>query len=88
MGRSNSFLCFTTRNCNKVFLNSHPLISNLSPPFGFALKLFICVNYLYEKNDGSSMLSLVSPNEWGKNGPFKKFIAGVRLLADHTWMEL
>jgi len=51
MGRSNSFLCFTTRNCNKVFLNSHPLISNLSPPFGFALKLFICVNYLYEKNE-------------------------------------
>ena len=44
--------------------------------------------YLYEKNDGSSMLSLVSPKEWGKNGPFKKFIAGVRLLADHTWMEL
>jgi hypothetical protein len=44
--------------------------------------------YLYEKNDGSSMLSLVAPKEWGKNGPFKKFIAAVRLLADHTWMEL
>ena len=46
------------------------------------------VYYLYEKTDGSSMLSLVSPKEWGKNGPFKKFIAAVRLLADHTWMEL
>ena len=44
--------------------------------------------HLYEKHDGSSMLSLVSPKEWGKNGPFKKFIAAVRLLADHTWMEL
>ena len=44
--------------------------------------------HLYEKQDGSSMLSLVSPKEWGKNGPFKKFIAAVRLLADHTWMEL
>ncbi len=44
--------------------------------------------HLYEKDDGSSMLSLVSPKEWGKNGPFKKFIAAVQLLADHTWKEL
>jgi Protein of unknown function (DUF2452) len=46
------------------------------------------VYHLYEKHDGSSMLSLVSPKEWGKNGPFKRFIASVRLLADHTWAEL
>jgi hypothetical protein len=46
------------------------------------------VYYLYEKHDNSCTLSLVSPKEWGKNGPFKKFIAGVKLLADHTWMEL
>ncbi|HEY6503637.1 MAG TPA: DUF2452 domain-containing protein [Chitinophagaceae bacterium] len=44
--------------------------------------------YLYEKNDGNHMLSLVSPKEWGPSGPFKKFVAGVKLLADHTWMEL
>jgi len=44
--------------------------------------------YLYEKNDGNFMLSLVSPKEWGKNGPFKKFISAVQLLADHTWKEL
>ena len=44
--------------------------------------------YLYEKVDGSSMLSLVSPKEWGKNGPFKLFVAAVQLLADHTWKEL
>jgi hypothetical protein len=44
--------------------------------------------YLYEKKDGTSMLSLVSPKEWGANGPFKKFISAVQLLADHTWKEL
>jgi hypothetical protein len=44
--------------------------------------------YLYERKDGSHMLSLVSPKEWGPSGPFKKFIAGVKLLADHTWMEI
>ena len=44
--------------------------------------------YLYEKKDDSFILSLVSPKEWGKSGPFKKFVAGVQLLADHTWKEL
>lgn len=46
------------------------------------------VYYLYEKNDGNFMLSLVSPKEWGKNGPYKNFIVAVQLLADHTWREL
>lgn len=44
--------------------------------------------YLYEKEDHSFILSLVSPKEWGSGGPFKRFIAAVRLLADHTWSEL
>jgi hypothetical protein len=44
--------------------------------------------YLYEKKDGSPMLSLVAPKEWGPSMPFNKFIAAVKLLADHTWMEL
>jgi hypothetical protein len=44
--------------------------------------------YLYEKNDGAHTLSLVAPKEWGPSGPFKQFIAEVRLLADHTWVEL
>jgi Protein of unknown function (DUF2452) len=44
--------------------------------------------YLYEKKDGDHLLSLVSPKEWGATGPFKKFVAAVKLLADHTWMEL
>jgi len=45
--------------------------------------------YLYEKNDGSHLLSLVSPKEWGGgSGPYKRFVAAVKLLADHTWMEI
>jgi len=44
--------------------------------------------YLYEKKDDSHMLSLVSPKEWGGIGPFKRFLAAVQLLADHTWKEL
>ncbi|WP_208420063.1 DUF2452 domain-containing protein [Paraflavitalea devenefica] len=45
--------------------------------------------YLYEKNDGSHLLSLVSPREWGGGaGPYKRFVAAVKLLADHTWMEV
>lgn len=47
------------------------------------------VYYLYEKKDGEHLLSLVSPKEWGGGaGPFKKFVAAVKLLADHTWMEV
>ena len=44
--------------------------------------------YLYLKKDDTYTLSLVSPKEWGPSGPYKKFIAGVQLLADHTWREL
>jgi hypothetical protein len=44
--------------------------------------------HLYEKKDGTHMLSLVAPTEWGGAGPFKQFIASVRLLADHTWVEV
>ena len=46
------------------------------------------VYYLYEKMDGQNTLSLISPAEWGKSMPYKTFIAPVKLLADHTWMEL
>jgi hypothetical protein len=43
------------------------------------------VYHLYEKTDGKQVLSLVSPEEWGDKIPFKKYIAKVTLLADHTW---
>src|SRR5690606_28622693 len=44
--------------------------------------------YLYEKQNGEHMLSLVSPKEWGPSGPFKRFVAAVKLMADHTWTEI
>ncbi len=44
--------------------------------------------YMYERNNGNHFLSLISPTEWGNGGPFKQFISAVKLLADHTWMEV
>ncbi len=41
--------------------------------------------YLYEKADGTDVLSLVGPGEWGRKFPFNRFLATVHLLADHTW---
>lgn len=43
--------------------------------------------YLYLKGD-RRILSLVSPQEWGDPLPFEKFLAQVKLLADHTWEVL
>jgi hypothetical protein len=55
---------------------------NFSPVIGH-------VYYLYEKRDGTHVLSMISPSEWGGGaGPFSKCLAGVKLLADHTWMEI
>ncbi len=44
--------------------------------------------HLYEKKDGTHMLSMVAPQEWGGSSPFKQFVATVQLLADHTWREM
>ncbi|RYY96075.1 MAG: DUF2452 domain-containing protein [Chitinophagaceae bacterium] len=46
------------------------------------------IYYLYEKQDGNHMISLISPKEWGAAMPYKGFVAAVQLLADHTWKEL
>lgn len=43
------------------------------------------IYYLYEREDGSDLLSLIAPEEWGRSKPFSNFIAEVKLLADHTW---
>jgi len=43
--------------------------------------------HLYEKKDGSHTLSLIAPQEWN-SGPFKQYISSVKLLADHTWVEV
>jgi predicted transcriptional regulator len=43
---------------------------------------------LYERHDGSFLLSLVPHNSWGRSFPFKQFCARVKLLSDHTWEVL
>lgn len=44
--------------------------------------------YLYERKSGEDLLSMVSPEEWGKSFPFNTYIAKVHLLSDHTWEVL
>ncbi len=41
--------------------------------------------HLYQKDDGSEVLSFISPKEWGGSMPFEKYLATVKLLSDHTW---
>lgn len=41
--------------------------------------------FLYEKEDGTDFLSMLSPEDWGRKKPFSKFLGEVKLLADHTW---
>ncbi len=43
------------------------------------------IYHLYEKKDGSDVLSMVSPEEWGDTLPYQKHLSIIRLLADHTW---
>ncbi|MBL7811392.1 MAG: DUF2452 domain-containing protein [Bacteroidetes bacterium] len=43
------------------------------------------VYHLYQRNDGSQVLSMVAPYEWGRTMPFDLHLYTVRLLADKTW---
>ncbi|MDH5608263.1 MAG: DUF2452 domain-containing protein [Cyclobacteriaceae bacterium] len=43
------------------------------------------VYFLYKRKNGEDVLSMVSPEEWGRKIPFESFEAEVRLMADHTW---
>lgn len=43
--------------------------------------------HLYQRKDESYLLSMVSPAEWGGAGPYTH-ISTVKLLADHTWVEV
>lgn len=43
------------------------------------------IYHLYENEDESILLSLIAPGEWGRSKTFHRFVATVRLLADHTW---
>lgn len=40
--------------------------------------------YLYTKPGEKNVLSMVGPEEWGRNIPYD-FVAKVELLGDHTW---
>lgn len=46
------------------------------------------VYHLYLKHDGSQILSMVAPYEWGKNLPFQEYLHTVRLMGDKTWEVL
>jgi Protein of unknown function (DUF2452) len=41
--------------------------------------------YMYERDTGEDLLSLVAPNEWGRSFKYSRFLAKCLLLADHTW---
>lgn len=43
--------------------------------------------YLYKKEEGGHLLSIIGPEEWGKGAPYA-FEATVKLLSDHTWEVL
>ncbi|NNF34823.1 MAG: DUF2452 domain-containing protein [Saprospiraceae bacterium] len=40
--------------------------------------------HLYEKEVNQWVISMIAPEEWGKNPPYT-FLATVTMLADHTW---
>lgn len=46
------------------------------------------IYYVYEKEDGSDLISLVAPNEWGRSFQYSRYVAKIYLLADHTWEVL
>jgi len=46
------------------------------------------IYFLYEKEENSTVLSMIGPQEWGKELPYQKYIATVKLLSDHTWEVL
>lgn len=44
--------------------------------------------FLYQKEDGGYLLSLISSNQWGRSKRTTTYLATVKLLADHTWQVL
>lgn len=46
------------------------------------------IYHLYRrKTDGTNVLSMIAPSEWGRKTPYE-YLATVRLLGDHTWEVL
>lgn len=47
------------------------------------------IYHLYQNDDDTYMISMISPSEWGRAAKAKKIHkAKVQLLADHTWKEV
>jgi hypothetical protein len=42
------------------------------------------VYHVYEKK-GKTVLSIISPNEWGKKQAYERHVCSARLLADKSW---
>ena len=43
------------------------------------------IYHLYRrKSDGTHLISMIAPAEWGRKAPYE-YLATVRLLGDHTW---
>lgn len=43
------------------------------------------IYHLYRrKSDGTNVISMIAPTEWGRKAPYE-YMATVRLLGDHTW---
>ncbi len=43
------------------------------------------IYHVYQKDNGTQVLSMVAPYEWGSKMPFPEFLYTVRLLGDRTW---
>ncbi|MFT4771037.1 MAG: hypothetical protein ACI9CP_000481 [Cryomorphaceae bacterium] len=41
--------------------------------------------HLYARDEDEFVMSMISPEEWGKKPAYKHFVASVQLLADRTW---
>jgi len=41
--------------------------------------------HLYEKEDGTKVLSMIGPKQWSHGNKYKRFIATARLMGDHSW---
>jgi hypothetical protein len=44
--------------------------------------------HLYQKEDGSYQLSMLSEHDWGRSRPNWEYLSAVKLLGDHTWQIL
>lgn len=43
------------------------------------------VYHLYQKQDGSYQVSMLSQTDWGRSMPNWTYLSAIKLLGDHTW---